>query len=81
MTEARARVTTPIHLTKFNPLHLSSRAALHSTFGGVITESDFSTDYRGSDSARSSIANRIATAWRFDYQCKRNAEIRERGKK
>lgn len=48
----------------------------HSTFGGVIVPSDFCTDYEGSRN----IANRIASDWAFDKQCRRNIENRERGK-
>ena len=69
MTEA-----TTGYLTTFKPSHYPSRQELHSTFGGIIIESDYSTEYNARTSSR------IATARKFDYQCLRNAETRERGK-
>ncbi len=54
----------------------------HSTFGGIIYQSDFETNYRGKDNNKgSSIASRIASDLRFDQQCKKNIENRERNKK
>ncbi len=51
----------------------------HSTFGGLIFQSDFETDYRGKDSNNgSTIAQRIASDFRFDAQCRKNIENRER---
>lgn len=44
----------------------------NSHFGGVIRASDFNTNY--SDSRN--IANRIASDWNFDKQCKKNEEVR-----
>lgn len=64
----------------FKPLNLSKKE-LHSTFGGIVIGSDFNTEYNARESKGSSIASRIITAKRFDYQCKRNAESRKRGKK
>ncbi len=53
-----------------------------STFGGVIYQSDFETDYRGKDSNNgSSIASRISSDLRFDEQCRKNIENRERNKR
>lgn len=50
-------------------------------FGGRIYLSDFETDYRGNDNTHgSSIAQRIMSDWRFDKQCKQNAENRDRNK-
>lgn len=54
----------------------------HSTFGGKIYLSDFETDYRGKNSINgSSIAQRIVSDLRFDEQCRKNIENRERNKK
>ena len=49
----------------------------HNTFGGNICASDFCTDYEGTRN----IAERIASDWRFDEQCKKNYKQRERMKK
>lgn len=51
------------------------------TFGGLIYESDFNTDYRGDDQKESSIAKRIISDWVFDQQCAKNIEYRERERK
>lgn len=40
------------------------------TYGGIICESDFCTDYTGDRH----ISDRILSAWAFDRQCKRNLE-------
>lgn len=72
--------TTTRSSSTFKPSHYPSERELHSTFGGVILESDYSTEYNGRESTSSFIANRIVTARKFDYQCKRNAESRKRGK-
>ncbi len=54
----------------------------HSTFGGIIYQSDFETDYRGKDNNNgSSIAQRIVSDFTFDEQCRKNTENRERNKK
>ncbi len=54
----------------------------HSTFGGLIFQSDFETDYRGKDNNNgSAIAQRIVSDLKFDEQCRKNIENRERGKK
>lgn len=51
----------------------------HSTFGGLIYLSDFETDYRGKNNNHgSSIAQRIVSDKKFDDQCKRNIENRNR---
>lgn len=51
----------------------------HIHFGGRIYPSDFNTDYRGNDSKNgSSVAKRIMDDWKFDQQCKRNAEFRSK---
>lgn len=53
----------------------------HSTFGGVIYPSDFETDYREKHNFHGShIASRIMSDMRFDKQCKKNIEIREKTK-
>lgn len=72
--------TATEYLTTFKPSHYPSRQELHSTFGGVIIESDYSTEYNARSTKASFIASRIATAKKFDYQCLRNAESRKRGK-
>lgn len=51
------------------------------TFGGIIYESDFCTEYGGGEARESAIAGRIFNAWKFDQQCRRNAEIRDRNTK
>lgn len=56
----------------------------HSTFGGIIYQSDFDTDHRSmikSNKTVSPIAQRIISDRRFDEQCKRNLEIRTANKK
>ena len=68
------------YLTTFKSSHYPSKQELHSTFGGVIIESDYSTEYNARTSQASFIASRIATAKKFDSQWLRNAEVRERGK-
>ena len=72
--------TTTGYLTTFKLPHYPSRQELHSTFGGVIIESDYSTEYNAHTSKASFIASRIATARKFDNQCLRNSEARKRGK-
>lgn len=53
----------------------------HNTFGGIIFASDFNTDYRGKDSQNgSSIASRILSDWKFDEDCKKNTENRDKNK-
>lgn len=48
-------------------------------FGGLIYPSDFETDYRSkTQNQGSSIAQRIASDWKFDEQCKRNIEVRKK---
>lgn len=44
------------------------------TYGGNVCASDFCTDYEGTRN----IANRIASDWKFDEQCKRNIISRNR---
>lgn len=44
------------------------------TYGGIICLSDFCTDYKGTRN----IASRIISDWKFDAQCMRNQELRER---
>ncbi len=54
----------------------------HSTFGGIIYLSDFETYHRGKDNNNgSTIASRISSDWKFDEQCRKNIENRERNKK
>lgn len=47
------------------------------TFGGIIYQSDFCDDFEGTRN----IADRIMSDWRFDKQCKKNIEARDRKKK
>ena len=42
----------------------------HTTFGGLIYQSDFNADYSGNSTNGSSIAEKIASDWRFDESCK-----------
>ena len=51
----------------------------HSTFGGIINFSDFCTDYNRSEKSKS-WAERIVSDWKFDEQCKKNTESRDRNK-
>lgn len=52
------------------------RTNRHNTFGGRIYEYDFDTEhYNGS------MARRILSDWRFDEQCRKNCENRERNNK
>ena len=44
----------------------------HTTFGGLICQSDFNTDYRRNTNANGSVvASKIASDWRFDESCKK----------
>ena len=44
----------------------------HTTFGGLIYQSDFNTDYSGNTNANGSVvASKIASDWRFDESCKK----------
>ena len=49
----------------------------HRTFGGIIEESDFVTDFSGKPRKSSSITNRITRDWSFDRQCIKDAENRD----
>ena len=49
------------------------------TFGGYIYLSDFCTDHNRSEKSKS-WAERIVSDWKFDEQCKKNAESRDRNK-
>lgn len=46
----------------------------NSHFGGIIRLSDFDTCHSGSRD----IANRIASDWRFNEQCRKNGEVRDK---
>lgn len=51
-----------------------------STYGGMVYSSDFNTNYRGKANEKgSAIAARILSDQRFDMQCRKNSEERERG--
>lgn len=50
----------------------------HSTFGGLIYFTDFCTDYRGKDERKSPIADRIISDWKFDEQCRKSIEQRNK---
>lgn len=51
----------------------------HSTFGGLIYPSDFNTDYRAKVNTNgSTFAQRIVSDWKFDRQCRLNAENRSK---
>ena len=51
----------------------------HSTFGGIINFSDFCTAHNRSEKSKS-WAERIISDWKFDEQCRKNAENRNRNK-
>lgn len=53
--------------------YTSSNYTDHSTFGGLIYESDFNTEY-----CNGNIASRILSDWRFDEQCRKNMESNDR---
>ena len=47
----------------------------HTTFGGLISNSDFNTNTRTDNSKRGSqIASDIISDWKFDEECKKNME-------
>lgn len=71
---------TQTYFTTFKPTHYPSKEELHSTFGGIIIESDYCTEYSSQLTKHSFVASRIATARKFDNQCLRNSEARKRGK-
>lgn len=48
----------------------------HNTFGGLITEFDFCTDYPRKDRSIS-VADRIFSDFSFDRQCMMNAKSRD----
>lgn len=48
----------------------------HSTFSGIIYNGDYDACYSMSD-----IAERIASDWKFDEQCRKNEIARERKRK
>lgn len=49
----------------------------HTTFGGIINPSDYSTEIgRKSNIKGSAIASRIISDKNFDKQCKRNLELK-----
>lgn len=53
----------------------------HTTFGGIIYPSDYNTDNLGKNNYNGSpIANRIANDNKFDEQCRKNWESKERNK-
>lgn len=57
------------------------READHRTFGGIISPSDFNTDYRRRDNAYGSpIAQRIFSDKKFDDQCRKNIDSRNQNK-
>ena len=51
----------------------------YSNFGGEINFSDFCTDHHRPDKSKS-WAERIISDWKFDEQCRKNAENRNRNK-
>lgn len=46
----------------------------HSTFGGKLYDYDFDTNYQFSKN----LAERIASDWKFDKDCKRLGEMRDK---
>lgn len=54
----------------------------HTTFGGIISLSDFNTDNRGKNNTHGSpIARQIMSDKKFDRDCRKNAEARDRREK
>ena len=62
-------------LTEFMDIYMVDP---HRTFGGLIFESDFNTEYRGRTEKQSPAAKRIVAARRFDNQCRQHADARDR---
>lgn len=50
-----------------------NREELHKTFGGIIWESDFCTDF---NKKSGNCVERIITSWRFDKRCCKNIKNR-----
>ena len=46
----------------------------HTTFGGLITFSDFNTNGRGDEKKYSEMAKRITDDWKFDDKCRKLGE-------
>ncbi len=64
---------------KFNKLRIYK--VDHRKFGGKIYATDFNTDYRGKDNTYGSIiASRILQDQKFDEQCRKTMESKERNK-
>lgn len=61
-------MTTTINITKNHNLH--------NTYGGRIYNSDFDTEF-----SYGNVASRIISDWKFDQQCKKNIENKERMRK
>lgn len=55
-------------------------ASRRNTFGGIISQEDFCTDYPR-NKKRMSIAERIVSDWKFDEDCKKNYENTMRNNK
>lgn len=53
----------------YNPVRLS-REELHKTYGGLVLESEFDTDYIKKESKVSYWATKIIANWKFDKYCK-----------
>lgn len=57
----------------YHNLYFAGRNTSHNTFGGLISLSDFDTNYkRKTNSGGSLIARRIIADWSFDEQCRKN---------
>ncbi len=54
-----------------------TRKTPHHTFGGLISNADFRTDFGESKN----IASKIISDWKFDEQCKNDAKLRSFSKK
>ena len=50
----------------------------HRTFGGIIEESDFVTDFVGNSCKKKKNTSRITRDWAFDRQCIKDVENRDR---
>ncbi len=54
-------------------LYFTDKNTSHNTFGGLISLSDFDTNYkRKTNSGGSLIARHIIADWSFDEQCRKN---------
>lgn len=72
-------IKTQTATQRYNNLHIPTREEFHKHFGGVIHQSDFNTDYRGTDHTNgSTIAARIESDFRWEQKLKNVYKIEMR---